>query len=473
MPDHKIDTMFLASDSEINEKHPYLWAKIGAQESDSYHPLILHLLDVAACAEAVLAREPATTKERMGAVIGMDWQLARPWILLIIACHDLGKACPGFQLKWEKARKLLDKAELHIPPGIDTHINHAFVSQIALFELLVMKEWPEDCARLVSDAIGCHHGERASPSKLNSLEGNRKILGDKDWTGARKSLFELLLNVFNPGAVPIKSTLSGPDFMLLAGLTSFADWIGSNEAWFSFGIPEQCADLHFWYDERYHRAEIALNAIGWELRRPLQSDAKSFEQVFQKFTPRPMQVAVADAISKIDKPCILLVEAPMGEGKTEAAFYAYLEFQRRLGIADYTSRSPTKATGNAMFERTLEFLAAFSSDRKLDLQLVHGATLLNDSFQNLHLGKIYNTNEDGSIRAGEWFTSKKRALLSEYGVGTVDQALLPILPVRHNFVRLWGLANRVIVLMRSMPTMCIPVRCSSIFYSGYWLWILL
>jgi CRISPR-associated endonuclease/helicase Cas3 len=30
-------------------------------------------------------------------------------------------------------------------------------------------------------------------------------------------------------------------------------------------------------------------------------------------------------------------------------------------------------------------------------------------------------------------------------VGTVDQALLPILPVRHNFVRLWGMANRVVV----------------------------
>ena len=445
MPDHKIGTMPFESDSVINERHSYLWAKTGAQESGSYHPLILHLLDVAACAEAVLTREPATTRERMGAVIGMDWQLARPWILLIIACHDLGKACPGFQAKWDKAHQLLDKAELHIPPGVDTHINHAFVSQIALFELLAMEGWPEDSARLVSDAIGCHHGERASPLKLDSLEGDRKILGDKDWTVVRRSLFELLLNVFNPGAVPAKSTLSGPDFMLLAGLTSFSDWIGSNEEWFSFGKPEQCADLHFWYDERYQRAGIALDAIGWELRRPLQSDAKSFEQVFQKFTPRPMQLAVAKAISKIDKPCILLVEAPMGEGKTEAAFYAYLEFQRRLGHRGLYIALPTKATGNAMFERTLEFLAGFSSDRKLDLQLVHGATLLNDSFQNLRLGKIYNTNEDGSIRAGEWFTSKKRALLSEYGVGTVDQALLPILPVRHNFVRLWGLANRVIV----------------------------
>ncbi len=91
------------------------------------------------------------------------------------------------------------------------------------------------------------------------------------------------------------------------------------------------------------------------------------------------------------------------------------------------------------------FCASQGTNRKLDLQLLHGATLLNDTFQNLRLSGIHDSETGGEIRAGEWFTHKKRALLSEYGVGTVDQALLPILPVRHNFVRLWGLANRVVV----------------------------
>ena len=71
--------------------------------------------------------------------------------------------------------------------------------------------------------------------------------------------------------------------------------------------------------------------------------------------------------------------------------------------------------------------------------------MLNDIFQELRLSGIHDPEAGGEVRAGEWFTNKKRALLSEYGVGTVDQALLSILPVRHNFVRLWGLANRVVV----------------------------
>ncbi|MGH9894561.1 MAG: CRISPR-associated helicase Cas3', partial [bacterium] len=98
-----------------------------------------------------------------------------------------------------------------------------------------------------------------------------------------------------------------------------------------------------------------------------------------------------------------------------------------------------------MFKRTLKFLHSQRTDRKLDLQLLHGAKLLSDTFQNLRLSGIHDPATGGDVRAGEWFTNKKRALLSEYGVGTVDQALLPILPVRHNFVRLWGLANRVVV----------------------------
>ena len=135
----------------------------------------------------------------------------------------------------------------------------------------------------------------------------------------------------------------------------------------------------------------------------------------------------------------------MGEGKTEAAFYTHLELQRRFGHRGLYVAMPTKATGNAMFKRTLSFMRSQGTDRRLDLQLLHGATLLNDAFQNLRLSGIHDPTTGGEIRAGEWFTHKKRALLSEYGVGTVDQALLPILPVRHNFVRLWGLANRVVV----------------------------
>lgn len=415
-----------------------IWAKTAKNGATGWHPLILHTLDVAASADAILAREPETTRERIAEILGLDWQEARPWILLVVACHDLGKACPGFQCKWENMTGM-DSGR-----SPNTDINHAFVSQIALSELLQDMDWPEQLAELVSDAVGCHHGERASPNMLNNLAGDRRALGCDPWAQARRGMIDALLDIFKPAKIPDKQTLSGPDFMLLSGLTSFSDWIGSNEDWFHFGSPEDCEDLPGWFQKRSAHADQALDAIGWAPRTPLSSELKSFEQIFA-FTPRPLQQAVADALSSLKQPAILLVEAPMGEGKTEAALFAHLELQRRFGHRGLYVALPTKATGNAMFRRTLKFLRSQGTDRKLDLQLLHGAKLLNDTFQNLHLSGIHDPATGGEVRAGEWFTNKKRALLSEYGVGTVDQALLPILPVRHNFVRLWGLANRVVV----------------------------
>ncbi|MDR3672165.1 MAG: CRISPR-associated helicase Cas3' [Holophaga sp.] len=421
-----------------------LWAKTGQSGTSTYHPLPLHLLDVACSADAILAREPPTTRSRMGELLGLSWEEARPWLLLVIACHDLGKASPGFQAKWPGAKPLLERAELAIPPGVDTRINHAFVSQVALGPFLFERDWPRELAFLAADAVGCHHGERAAPLTLDLLEGNRKALGNEAWNQVRRELFEALGEVFQPLGPPTRDELTGPGFMLLAGLTSFADWIGSNEAWFPFGTPQDCNDLKAWRSRRERQAHLALDAIGWGQRTPLLGAETRFATIFQ-MPPRPLQLAVERAVGDVTGPAILLVEAPMGEGKTEAAFYAHLELQRRFGHRGLYVALPTKATGNAMFERTLTFLRGMAPERNLDLQLLHGAARLNDAFQDLQLAAIHTPEGEGTIRAGEWFTHKKRALLSEYGVGTVDQALLAILPVRHPFVRLWGLANRVVV----------------------------
>lgn len=432
----------------IARKLSYLWAKTSQKSDGEWHPLILHLLDVAASADAILEREPDKTRRFMASTLGLPWENSRSWLMLIIACHDLGKACPGFQHKWPI---LLTKTGLPSPRSPNMTANHAFVSQIALAELLREYDWPPELADLAADAVGCHHGKRATEGakddaafELHIGSGERLAAVRNAWIQARQSLFGSLFEVFKPEQIPGKSTLSGPDFMFLSGLTSFSDWIGSNEDWFPYGRLEDCDDLKGWFEKRKGNAEHALNAIGWGYRAPLSQDRKSFEQTFD-FSPRPLQQAVAECLADLSEPSILLIEAPMGEGKTEAAFYAHLDLQRRLGHRGLYIALPTKATGNAMFKRTLDFLRAQGTNRALDMQLIHGGAFFEDTFQNLKISGIHDETTGGEIRAGEWFSYKKRALLSEYGVGTVDQAIMPILPVKHQFVRLWGLANRVVI----------------------------
>lgn len=428
----------------------FLWAKSPKKSlSGGWHPLILHLLDVAASADAVLAREPESTRKRMGEILGLKWEDGRPWILILVACHDLGKGCPSFQAKWAERPHI---PGLEHPRGVTKPVNHGFVGQLVLAEYLGGIGWPSRLAELAADAVACHHGNRASESDKDKAateiyvgRGPRLEAIRRGWYHVRFSIFDALRSLFQPGGPPLKKDISGPDFMLLAGITSFSDWIGSNEEWFSFGTPADCDDLPSWFSARREHAERALDGIGWAPRTPLAPRALSFEEVFP-FPPRPLQQTVIGVLGELTEPCILLVEAPMGEGKTEAAFYAHLELQRRFGHRGMYVALPTKATGNAMYSRTLKFLGSRGAKRRLDLQLLHGGKLLNDEFKEVRLSGIHDPVGGGEIRAAEWFTTKKRALLSEYGVGTVDQALLTILPVRHNFVRLWGLANRVVVL---------------------------
>ena len=208
-----------------------IWAKTGGNEDLSWHPLLLHMLDVAACADAILNREPESTRKRMGEILGLQWEDAHPWLLLAIACHDLGKACPGFQCKWKNMTNLDAGRSPH------TTINHAFVSQISLADILRGKGWSIelDASDSVADAIGCHHGTRSSPKSLDELAGDVLAIGNETWKELREKIVEALLEVFKPLKNPLKYKLSGPDFMLLSGLTSFSDWVGSNREYFPFG----------------------------------------------------------------------------------------------------------------------------------------------------------------------------------------------------------------------------------------------
>jgi CRISPR-associated endonuclease/helicase Cas3 len=110
------------------------------------------MLDVAASADAILSREPAATRQRIGQILGLTWEEARSSLLRLIACHDLGKACPSFQAKWPQRPQL---PGVSLPRGVDERVNHGFVGQTAMTELLLNSGWPEGLAELASDAVGC------------------------------------------------------------------------------------------------------------------------------------------------------------------------------------------------------------------------------------------------------------------------------------------------------------------------------
>ncbi|MDL2344049.1 CRISPR-associated helicase Cas3' [Deinococcus sp. MIMF12] len=443
----------------INAVARTLWAKSARKNADgtagAWLPVLNHLLDVAACAAEILALEPEQTREMFVEDLGLPPDQALPWLYALIALHDLGKASPAFQVLWEGGRREVHEALRFDPALRPPYTPHGVVSELTLEDLLRKLKWPEALRKGVADAVGCHHGFR---QELQSYDLSTPQVGEEpNWLRVRAELLRLV--TLGTGArydaLPTISTLSAAAFMRLAGLTSFADWLGS-----SFPLPTVTDfsahdDPAAYFARARERARQTLAEIHWPVFAPLREELPPFADVFG-FQPRPLQTALAQALAEVNGPALVLVEAPMGEGKTEAAFYAHLQLQRAAGHRGMYVALPTQATGNAMYERFAEFLAAQGRGTPPDLQLAHGGTLLSDHFQEVvartrlrHQGNVAADPAEAngpSVRAEEWFTQRKRALLSEYGVGTVDQALLGVLGVSHQFVRLWGLGNRVVVL---------------------------
>lgn len=432
----------------LSDQAKALWAKSDRdKEEGSWHPLIAHLLDVAASAEVILGREPQKTLELYAQDLRLEPRQARAWICALVGLHDIGKASPAFQQKWPEGKKRVWAEGLcwqsdPTPPPDD--VSHSVITEAVLPELLEAKGWQPRAARNVAAAVGAHHGFRATGDDLTKAEQSSEK-GNKDWDGVRRELFEAVLEVLGVRDAPQVCLYGGAAFERLAGLTSFADWIGS-----SLDFCPLSGDLAEYYQSAKVRASQKLDSIGWFKREMLmpkpQTLAEMFDSLKQPFKPRLLQEALEGLLNDVQAPTLFLIEAPMGEGKTEAAFYAHLRLQAINQHRGMYIALPTQATGNLMFERVKAFLEGYGKPRRLDLQLLHGASELVETYQQILVHPNVPGGGEEGVEAQVWFSHRKRGLLSEYAVGTVDQALLGILPTKHHFVRLWGLGNRVVVL---------------------------
>lgn len=424
-----------------------LWAKAGQDSADcQYHPLLYHMLDVAAVASLVWDNHlNARVRERLESALGTE---ARSQVIFVSGAHDIGKASPGFQ---KRAPKPSQSLELQFSVN-DQDRPHGFVSAHVLSEVLGSSA----ASRLLGQVSGGHHG--VFPRSCD-LRMGRDTLGNTNWEVARRSVLNEFADIVGldlKRAFQSEAELSDPfSVPVLAGLISVVDWIGSNQDFFpcagECGKQIDAAAAQYW-SHAQEQASRALEKLGW-LPRVTFAAEKPFGGVFPALTPNNLQETVAELASQQSSPYLMIVEAPMGQGKTEAAFYAAdLAMCRGFARGLYVAM-PTQATSNAMFKRLLnDYLKRRGHQGKLNLQLVHSDALLSQPAKGKE-GEIAafepkNIDSDqhgGDTEAQSWFTARKRPLLAPFGVGTIDQGLLSVLQTRHWFVRLSGLAGKVVI----------------------------
>src|SRR5271165_6142740 len=149
----------------------------------------------------------------------------------------------------------------------------------------------------------------------------------------------------------------------------------------------------------------------------------------------------------------------MGSGKTEAAIILAHRLMKNGSASGIYFALPTMATADALYARIAAiFRRLFDADTRPSLVLAHGARNLNPQFiRSINLAERRGddegdygedaNDETASAACARWLADDRRkTFLADVGVGTVDQALLAVLPVKHAAVRQIGLAQRVLII---------------------------
>lgn len=319
------------------------------------------------------------------------------------ATHDIGKVSPTFY------NKLMRACGLPLLPNANPDIEkqwggHAGVSQLTAKAMNAPEYIPE--------ILGQHHGFTPPVTGKRAVDD---VFGSMAWQQEREKLVIALQETLGETWPEIESYAQA---RLLAGLTTVADWIGSGEY-----FEDPAAN---WQEN----ISIALDKAGFV--QPTYKKDLSFEQVFG-FSPRKAQTLL---IEQAASPGVYVLEAPMGLGKTEAALYvAYQQLATGRASGIYFAL-PTQLTSNKIFERFQGFLdQILTEDCEQRSLLLHANAWLYDT----------DMGEEGRP-GGAWFNQAKRGLLAPFAVGTIDQALMAAMHVKHGFVRAFGLAGKVVIL---------------------------
>lgn len=436
-----------------------LWAKTNRDNPAEWHPLANHLVEVAAVAfemwESVLA--PAS-KDRWTDFCGGDEDAAGRWLAFLAGMHDLGKASPVFQGASDEQRTRLKTTGVQLRPKERHPLRHGTITASTLPALL-RQRWPKlhpRIARRYAVLSGMHHGSVLDATTLNNASPKRDPdqVGLEKWDRVRRELFDEVLTAIEDVPDPAEEPLPYPLATWAAGFVSVADWIGSNTTYFSFSAPIDDPNQKF-ADAR-RKARRALSELGWR-QAPIDVPV-AFNDMYRYKgweTPNSTQAATIKAVQAMDGPGVIIVEAPMGDGKTEAAFWTAAWAQHHWGTRGLYVAMPTRASSDQLFTRLKDHLSAHTSeDEKINLLLLHGHAAISAQMEQVRrnarpfdpdpAASNPDQPEDVLLRS-QWFSARKRGLLAPYGVGTVDQTLLGVLENRHYFVRLHGLAGKTLV----------------------------
>ena len=463
-------------------KKIYLWAKKSNNDNPpKWMSLYQHLVDTKNVAGLLWECWLSTGQRKVitQSIDAMDEMEGKKLISFLAAVHDIGKATPSFQIKKgfnyseDLDHFLIERLEKQgftnlslLKLSNSNATPHALSGQFLLNHYGVEDD--------ISSIIGGHHGKPVDDKTFEeeqlAYEKNYYQITSpsngvgKKWDEVQRGIFEWALLESGYKKIEDLPKISQPGQVLLLGLLIMADWISSNENYFPL------YDLETYSDEN---SELRLHN-GWEAwfkTTPLQlRPCFDIDEIYNRrfsnehfsFHPRNVQTVFSETIDKIDNPGLIILEAPMGLGKTEAALIGAEQLAYKKDKSGLFIGLPTQATANSMFSRVLPWLCQVSRDveENVSIQLQHGKANLNEEYLSLSTNINIDNQEDevmlnqwlaennsiSKVISNKWFSGRKTSMLDDFVVGTVDSFLLSALKQKHLALRHLGFSKKVVII---------------------------
>lgn len=436
----------------MNEYSQTAWGKLDKQGNS--HSLTAHMLDVSACFFAVV--NVVNVRKAMEKAAGRELTYSDLMRLSALAfLHDVGKANSGFQVKrWRQ----MDQPA---PPGWPAPAGHTgealhifndeeLASQLPLVE---MNEWGAACFSLWRASIS-HHGRPVEDSGLidtrtiwrSVISSGQVVYDPKD---TLREIGRCLKQWFAPAFEPGEELPHSSQFThLFAGLVQFADWLGSDsrEGFFPYAQADENRNQWVWQRATEVLQKIGFDPLQW--RRSLPS-SQNFSTIFNVDSPHPIQAEM----EHLNLAPLLILESETGSGKTEAALWRFARLYQAGCVDSLYFALPTRVAATQLYERIRQFASNMWRDTGQEPPLVVRALAGYESADGQTVEKLANfevlwsDNPNDQKAHARWAAeSSKRFLAAPLAVGTIDQALLGALQVRHAHMRHSLLSRSLLVV---------------------------
>ncbi|MGI6040600.1 MAG: CRISPR-associated helicase Cas3', partial [Eubacteriales bacterium] len=448
---------------EISKEAWRIWAKKQG-DPPMWMPLAIHIADCIDVAERLWENWLSDgVRLKLAQSLG-SFETAKQLLVFFAAVHDLGKVTVIFQSKpsyptpYPIDYDLIEKLFL---AGLDMpdysgqtdpqKTPHAMAGEIMLLT--------RECPKSVAVVVGSHHGK---PSDFEYTAEDylyayrQHYIGGKEhnhaWLSVQNEFMEFILSNSGFGEFSDIPEIPQEVQIIYSGLLIMVDWIASNSYYYPlFSLEDDLENTDL--EARHQDAWIRLN-LPYGYRQQYFGDESTLCKERFGFEPNELQNKVLE-IAQSMSGGIMVIEAPMGIGKTEAALLAAEVFMAQNGRTGVFFALPTQATSDGIFTRFENWMKKLDDDQH-SFQLSHGKAQFNEKYMALErLGgskgiaidefeSSYGENSGAVVHT--WFEGRKKSLLADFVVGTVDQLLMVALKQKHVMLRHLGVSNKVVII---------------------------